>query len=88
MLTASATDPAGPCASPSCGLAGDLGLRYRAHRRFVAAEIDDEDPVGDAQTSWRSLLRILAFARPNAGMALLGCGLSLAGTVAALVPPT
>jgi hypothetical protein len=50
------------------------------HPRFVGAEIDDEDPGGDAQTSWRSLLRILAFARPNAGMALLGCGLSLART--------
>ncbi len=58
------------------------------HPRFAGAEIDDEDPVGDAQASWRSLLRILAFARPNAGMALLGFGLSLAGTVAALVPPT
>ncbi|MEN9667755.1 MAG: hypothetical protein RLZZ326_4118 [Planctomycetota bacterium] len=60
---------------------------HAPHPRFVGAEIDDEAPVENAPTSWRSLLRILAFARPNAGMALLGCGLSLAGTVAALVPP-
>jgi ATP-binding cassette subfamily B protein len=48
---------------------------------------EDEASTAEGPTSWRSLVRILSFARPNAGMALLGCGLSLAGTVAALVPP-
>jgi len=55
--------------------------------RLDDAGHEAEATAGEAPTSWRSLLRILAFARPNAGMALLGCGLSLAGTVAALVPP-
>ncbi len=48
---------------------------------------DDDEGVGGERTSWRALLRLLAFVRPHAAMALLGCGLSLAGTVAALVPP-
>ncbi|NBW96689.1 MAG: ATP-binding cassette domain-containing protein [Planctomycetia bacterium] len=37
--------------------------------------------------SWRALLRLVLFARPHAGMAVLGAVLSLAGTAAALVPP-
>ena len=37
--------------------------------------------------SWRPLVRVLAFARPHAGMAIIGGLLSLASTVAALVPP-
>jgi ATP-binding cassette subfamily B protein len=57
------------------------------HQRLDTGDPDDAAPGGDGPTSWRSLVRLLAFARPNAGMALLGCGLSLAGTVAALVPP-
>ncbi|MFM8579590.1 MAG: ABC transporter transmembrane domain-containing protein, partial [Planctomycetaceae bacterium] len=49
---------------------------------------DDEDGLdADAPGGWRSLLRVLAFARPHAGMAVLGCILSLASTAAALVPP-
>jgi ATP-binding cassette subfamily B protein len=37
--------------------------------------------------SWRPLVRLVAFARPHAGMAMLGGLLSLASTCAALVPP-
>ena len=43
-------------------------------------------PAG-ASTSWRALGRVLAFARPHATMAVLGIFLTLASTVAALVPP-
>ena len=50
-------------------------------------ESDDDADVAEGTTSWRALLRLVSFARPHAAMALLGCGLSLAGTVAALVPP-
>jgi ATP-binding cassette subfamily B protein len=57
------------------------------HQRLDAVDAEDEASTAEGPTSWRSLVRILSFARPNAGMALLGCGLSLAGTVAALVPP-
>ncbi|MFM9009533.1 MAG: ABC transporter transmembrane domain-containing protein, partial [Planctomycetota bacterium] len=39
------------------------------------------------QASWRALFRLIAFARPHAGMAILGGLLSLASTAAALVPP-
>jgi len=39
------------------------------------------------QASWRALFRLISFARPHAGMAILGGLLSLAGTAAALVPP-
>ena len=42
---------------------------------------------GAADGSWRALARVLTFARPYAGMALLGALLSLASTAAALVPP-
>jgi ATP-binding cassette subfamily B protein len=50
-----------------------------------AAGEDDEEagPAG----SWRALARVLGFARPHAGMALLGIFLTLASTAAALVPP-
>jgi ATP-binding cassette subfamily B protein len=40
-----------------------------------------------AAASWRPLVRVLAFARPHAGMAIIGGLLSLASTIAALVPP-
>ena len=46
---------------------------------------DDDEAGGNA--SWRALLRLIAFARPHAGMAILGGALSLASTAAALVPP-
>jgi len=55
------------------------------HHRLRDAEDETGGPAGT--TSWRALARLVAFARPHAPMALLGCGLSLAGTVAALVPP-
>ncbi len=48
----------------------------------VPADTADED-----HGSWRSLWRLLAFVRPHAGAALLGCLLSLASTALALVPP-
>jgi ATP-binding cassette subfamily B protein len=47
----------------------------------------DDEPVGGAATSWRALGRLLSFARPHAGMAVLGIFLTLASTCAALVPP-
>jgi len=46
-----------------------------------------EDVGGGGKASWRALARIVAFARPHAGMAVLGGVLSLASTAAALVPP-
>lgn len=48
--------------------------------------LDDEEGGGD-RGSWRPLLRVLGFARAHAGVALLGCILSLASTAMALVPP-
>jgi len=51
-----------------------------------AADEDEGLPQAGA-ASWRALLRLVLFARPHAGMAVLGAVLSLAGTAAALVPP-
>ncbi|NBT12849.1 MAG: ABC transporter ATP-binding protein [Planctomycetia bacterium] len=51
-----------------------------------AADEDDGLPQPGA-ASWRALLRLVLFARPHAGMAVLGSVLSLVGTAAALVPP-
>jgi ATP-binding cassette subfamily B protein len=64
-------------ADESASLAGAAGRR------------GDEDGCAAAggDASWRALVRVLTFARPFAGMALLGAVLSLAGTAAALVPP-
>ena len=42
---------------------------------------------GGGTASWRALFRVIAFAQPHAGMAILGGLLSLASTTAALVPP-
>ena len=47
---------------------------------------EDDDSAG-AAGSWRPLVRVLGFARGHAGMAILGCFLSLASTAMALVPP-
>jgi ATP-binding cassette, subfamily B, bacterial len=44
-----------------------------------------DDAGGTA--SWQALFRLISFARPHAGMAILGGLLSLASTTAALVPP-
>jgi ATP-binding cassette subfamily B protein len=48
--------------------------------------LDDEDGGSD-RGSWRPLVRVLGFARAHAGVAILGCLLSLASTAMALVPP-
>jgi ATP-binding cassette subfamily B protein len=50
-----------------------------------ATEDDSQSSAGGA--SLRSLVRLLAFARPHAAAAALGVALTLASTVAALVPP-
>jgi ATP-binding cassette, subfamily B, bacterial len=46
---------------------------------------DHEEPAGGG--SWQPLVRVLSFARGHAGIATVGCLLSLASTVMALVPP-
>jgi len=46
-----------------------------------------EEEDGLARGSWQPLVRVLGFAREHAGVALLGCLLSMASTVMALVPP-
>jgi ATP-binding cassette subfamily B protein len=48
---------------------------------------DEEAAPGAGGASWQALGRLVSFARPHAGMALLGGLLTLAGTAAALVPP-
>ena len=48
---------------------------------------DDFPPPSAGAASWRALARVISFARPHAGMAILGGVLSLASTTAALVPP-
>ena len=48
---------------------------------------EDRDAADGGAGSWRALMRVIAFARPHAGMAILGAVLSLASTTAALVPP-
>jgi ATP-binding cassette subfamily B protein len=50
-------------------------------------ERDDEPPLPAGTASWRALVRLVSFATPHAGMAMLGILLSLASTMAALVPP-
>jgi ATP-binding cassette subfamily B protein len=71
-------------------------------QRPVADTSDDEDETdkpaaaaprgleadsGGGTASWRALVRLVSFAKPHAGMAILGALLSLASTAAALVPP-
>jgi ATP-binding cassette, subfamily B, bacterial len=46
-----------------------------------------EGDAGGGTASWRALVRLVSFAKPHAGMAILGAILSLASTAAALVPP-
>ena len=48
--------------------------------------LSDED-VGAARGSWRPLVRVLGFAREHLAVAMLGCLLSMASTIMALVPP-
>ena len=47
---------------------------------------DDAGGTG-GWASWRALFRLISFAKPHAGMAILGGVLSLVSTAAALVPP-
>jgi len=71
------------------------GRTDRSAGESAAAEPDEKTvPAGrgladDAggTASWRALFRLISFARPHAGMAILGGLLSLASTTAALVPP-
>ncbi|MDA0254605.1 MAG: ABC transporter ATP-binding protein [Planctomycetota bacterium] len=46
-----------------------------------------DDEAGAARSSWRPLVRVLGFAREHLAVALLGCLLSMASTIMALVPP-
>ena len=48
---------------------------------------DEPGSPGGMGASWKALARVLSFARPHAGMAILGIVLTLASTAAALVPP-
>jgi ATP-binding cassette subfamily B protein len=47
----------------------------------------DAEDGGMDRGSWRPLVRVLGCARAHAGVAILGCVLSLASTAMALVPP-
>jgi ATP-binding cassette, subfamily B, bacterial len=49
--------------------------------------LDDEEGGAAVRGSWRPLIRVLGFARAHAGVAAVGCLLSLASTTMALVPP-
>jgi len=60
---------------------------HAIHRRDQAGDDDADDLPTTGTPSWRMLVRLAPFARPYLGPALIGLGLSLAGTVAALVPP-
>ena len=53
----------------------------------ISGRGDDDFAPAAGAGSWRALLRVIAFAKPHAGMAILGGVLSLASTSAALVPP-
>ena len=53
----------------------------------AAADEDSSAAAAANAGSWRSLVRLVSFARPHAAMAVLGGVLSLASTAAALVPP-
>ena len=83
-------------------VAGPDGLSQPEGVRKPAAVADDGGPESDEKpapagrglgddgggpASWRALFRLITFARPHAGMAILGGLLSLASTTAALVPP-
>ena len=60
---------------------------HAIHRRDQAEDDDADDLPTTGTPSWRMLVRLAPFARPYLGPALIGLGLSLAGTVAVLVPP-
>ncbi len=54
--------------------------------RIPSTRWDDDDRASTGAT-WRPLVRVLGFVRGHAGMAILGCVLSLVSTGMALVPP-
>ena len=70
-----------------------------AHTKDISASTSDVTSTKEAAdhldlatpensiSALRALLRVLAFARPHAPIALLGCLLSFASTAASLVPP-
>jgi ATP-binding cassette subfamily B protein len=53
----------------------------------ASTKAGDEEAAAGVGASWQALGRLVSFARPHAGMAILGGLLTLAGTAAALVPP-
>ncbi len=70
---------------PAAGTAKATGIAVDGEPRAAAKDstiVDERAP-----STWRTLSRLLAFARPHAGMAFLGGVLSLVSTAAALVPP-
>jgi ATP-binding cassette subfamily B protein len=76
------TQPAGGRTDRS-DTAGDAGEREDKPAPAGRGLGDD----GGGTASWRALFRLISFAKPHAGMAILGGLLSLASTTAALVPP-
>ncbi|NDC63245.1 MAG: ABC transporter ATP-binding protein [Planctomycetia bacterium] len=69
---------------------GDAAGSAGAAPTAAAGSGDDADSAATSAGnagSWRSLARLVSFARPHATMAVLGGVLSLASTAAALVPP-
>jgi ATP-binding cassette subfamily B protein len=83
--TANPADSAGsdPAATPAAAAKNPSARRVRPPLVAPPAVEDDADRPG----SWRPLWRLLAFVRPHAAAATLGCVLSLASTALALVPP-
>jgi ATP-binding cassette subfamily B protein len=77
----------GPAADGNEPFQGDNRGSLAARTAPPGVSEEEREPDAEAPGGWRSLLRVLAFARPHAGMAALGCSLSLASTAAALVPP-
>jgi ATP-binding cassette subfamily B protein len=84
-------------AAEAHGLAVAWQERHRRQGGLTGAEQEptaaadprwgDEAEAAGGAGSWRPLVRVLGFARGHAGMAALGCFLSLASTAMALVPP-
>ncbi|MFM8706750.1 MAG: ABC transporter transmembrane domain-containing protein, partial [Planctomycetia bacterium] len=81
----------GQTAQPRSGAAAPSEIEEAASPTAPSGgkSLEDDEPAlaGGAGTSWKALVRVLAFARPHARMAILGVFLTLASTVAALVPP-
>lgn len=86
------SDAASPVAAPAAPTSEPPhDLEQEEHDTLLAAggraiEAEDSEATGTIG-SWRALFRVLAFARPHAGMAFLGIALTLLSTSAALLPP-